>query len=352
MTVLFRWLFISTLMRIAVITLAIMLIFMMAESIDKAGHLGKGLTLQLLFEYLVLKVPFMISELMPIIVLIGVAVYVLELSHNNELAALRAAGLAFSKLLQPLLAAGVLVGVLMFAVGEWIEPVVNKRLAYIERVHIAKKVALEQGVQWMTEGKRFIRIMPLMPPFFSVLMIQKDNQGLWQERVDASKGYYDQGEWLLENVYVSQANSHGGFTTSFHDTWRVASKLSPKTVATPDPRDMKWMELYAFEKALAAAGLESKAYLFQLQRKLALPLSCLIMVILAYSLCSSMGARAGANVKGVALAISIGLLFYVLGSAIKVYVIGGDLPVVYGVWLPNILFLGVAGYLLLKKEGY
>jgi len=351
MTVLFRWMFISTLMRVAVIMFAVMLIFMVAESIDKARFLGNGLTLSLLVEYLILKVPFMISELMPVIVLIGVAMYVLEISKHHELAALRAAGITFVKLVQPLLLAGAVFGFLMFAVGEWIEPTVNKRLAYIERVHIAQKDTLEQGVQWLHEDDTFIRLTPLTQSFFAVLMIKRDADGLWQERVEASKGFYAAGQWVLQDVYVSEPN-HQGFISKHLEKMNVLSQLSPKTVAAPDPRDMQWLELYHFEKTLAAAGLDSKDYLFQLQRKAAAPLGCLIMVLLAYSLCSSMGERMGSNAKGLVMAIAIGLLFYVVSSAIKVYVTGDEIPVVYGVWFPNMLFLGIAGYLLLKKEGY
>jgi len=352
MTVLFRWLFLTTLSRIAVITVAVILIFMLAESIDKSRLVGNGLTLEILAEYLLLKVPFMISELMPVVVLIGVSIYMLELSRNHELVALRAAGITFLKLIQPLLAAGAVVGFLMFAVSEWVEPQVNKRLAYIERVHIAQKEALEQGVQWLHEDDMFLRLTPLTSSFFAVLMIKRDNNGLWLERVDAGKGFYEDGQWRLQDVYVSKPNKDAGFTSQYVESLTVPSNLSPQTVAAPDPRDMQWLELYAFEQTLASAGLDSKDYLFQLQRKISAPLSCLIMVLLAYSLCSSMGERAGSGSKGMVLAITIGLLFYVVSSAIKVYVTGDEIPVIYGVWFPNILFFGIAGYLLLKKEGY
>ncbi len=352
MTVVFRWIFLSTLSRVAAITVAVVLIFMVAESIDKARFLGNGLTVQLLLEFLVLKIPFMISELMPVVVLIGVAIYVLELSHNHELAALRAAGVTFTTLLKPLLAAGAVIGLLMFAVGEWVEPLVNQKLSYIQRVHIDKEKPLNQGVQWLHENNNFMRLTPLTNGYFSVLMVKRDDAGLWVERVDANKGRYVQGQWHLEHAYISKPEQNNGFSTQYLKSMVVPSSLNPTTVAAPDPRDMQWLELYEFEQALAEAGLESNGYLFQLQRKISTPISCLIMVILAYSLCAGMGERLGARSKGLMLAITFGLLYHVVGSAIEVYVTGGQIPVIYAVWFPNMLFFGLAGYLLLKKEGY
>ena len=352
MTVLFRWLFFSSLARIVAIAIAVILIFMLGESIDKARYLGDGMDVPLLAEYLILKSPFMISELMPVIVLIGVSIYILEVSHHHELVALQAAGITFVSILKPLLAAGAVFGALMFAAGEWLEPMVNHRLSYIERVNIDKEEVLQQGVQWLHEGDTFMRLTPLTQHYFSMLMVKRDEQGLWQERVDASKSSYADGQWHLEQVYLSKPNANNGFSTQYYPELQLASELSPQTVAAPDPRDMHWLELYRFEKALSGAGLESGSYLYRLHRKLAAPLSCLIMIILAYSLCASMGERVGAKSKGLLLAITTGVLYYVISSAIEVLATGGELPVVYAVWLPNILFLGLSGYLLLKKEGY
>jgi len=352
MTVLFRWILISTLTRVAAIAIAVVLIFMIGESIDKARYLGDGLNMTLLGEYLILKVPYMISKFMPVIALLGVAVYVIEISRHHELVALRAAGVKFFTLLQPMLVAGVMVAVLMFALGEWVEPLVNKRLNYIDRVYIEKEQALQQGVQWLHESNTFMRLTPLIQNYFAVLMTKRGKDGLWIERLDANKASYASGAWHLENVIQTNPSKTGGFAIKHFDKLTLKSNLSPQTVAAPDPRDMQWLDLYHFERALAEAGLDSKHYLYQLQRKLAAPISCLIMMILAYGLCSNMGERVGSKSQGLLLTIGTGLLFHVLNSAIEAFVSGGQLPVLYAAWLPNVLFLSIAGYTLLKREGY
>ncbi len=352
MTVLFRWLFFSSLMRIAAITIAVVSIFMIAESFDKARFVGDGLSLGLLAEYLILKIPFMISEFMPVVVLIAVAIYMTEISHHHELAAMRAAGIAMAVLLQPLLAAGAVAGLFTFAIGEWVEPVTNERLAYMERVNIEGKQPLQQGVQWLREAETLMRLTPLTDNYFSLLVLKTDQEGAWLERVDADKATYKYGQWLLGKTYVSHPDADKGIITQTHETFSIRSNLSPETVAAPNPRDMKWFELYRFEKTLAEAGLASDDYAFQLQRKLAAPLGCLLMVILAYSLCSNMGSRIAANSKGLLVAVILGLSFYVFSATVVILVNGGQLPVFFAAWWPNIMFAGLAGYLLLAKEGY
>jgi LPS export ABC transporter permease LptG len=352
MTVLFRWVFFSTLARIVAITIAVVSVFMIAESFDKARAIGDGMTVRILVEYLILKVPYMISEFMPVVVLIATAVYITELSHNNELVAIRATGVSAWLLILPLLAAGLTAGLFTFSVGEWVEPITNERLAHIERVNIEKKPPLKQGEQWLKDDETLIRITPLADKYFSLLLLSQDEQGGWKQRIDAKKAYYKQGAWQIEQAFISKPDAEKGVDTQEKKQMVVPSSLGPKAAVPPSPRDMGWLELYHFEQKLSGAGLESIAYQFQLQRKLSSPLGCLIMVILAYSLCASMGERSGAASKGLLLSVSIGLLFYIMSSAISVFVSGQQMPAVYAAWLPNLLFLGIAGYLLLKKEGY
>jgi len=352
MTILFRWIFVSSLLRIMMIAAAIVAVFIIAESFDKARFIGQGMTFSLLAEYLILKIPFMISDFMPIIVLIAVAIYMTELSHHHELAAMRAAGIAMPVLLQPLLAAAACAGFFTFAMGEWVEPMTNKRLAYIEQTYIQGQEPAQHGVQWLRDGQNFIRLTPLKENYFALMMLKKDNKGDWLERTDASKAYYQQGSWYLEKVFVSKPDANKSLQIEALPNLILPIHVGPETVDSPKPRDMRWLELYTFAKSLADAGLDADDYKFELHKKLAAPLACLIMAILAYSLCGNMGSRIAASSKGMLIAVTLGLVFYVFGSTVSILVDGGELPIIYAVWWPNIMFAGIAGYLLLSKEGY
>ncbi|MDX8383772.1 MAG: LptF/LptG family permease, partial [Ghiorsea sp.] len=329
MSVLFRWMFFSCLMRIAAITVAVIAIFLIAESIDKSRYLADGLTTALLAEYLLLKIPFIIADFMPVIVLIGAGLYMAETSHHHELAALRAAGIAMPTLLTPLLAAAACAAFFTFALGQWVEPVTNQRLSYINDVHIHQEQPKQHGIQWLRNETSFLRLTPLTNHYFSFMMLNTSPDGVWLQRIDASKAIYQQGTWHLEQAYISQPNANQGLNVKQHPTYTLNSQLSPDTIATPDPRDMQWQELRQFAADLATAGLESEKYTYQLHRKIASPLACLFMVMLAYSLCSNMGSRIAANSKGLITAIVVGIGFYIFNTAIGLLTDGGQLPATY-----------------------
>ncbi len=351
MTVLFRWIFVSSLLRIIAISFAIIAIFMVAESFDKVRFIGQSFTFAVLVEYLVLKVPFMISDFMPVIVLIATAIYMTEISHHHELAAIRAAGITMSLILKPLLMVALCCGLFSFAMGEWVEPKTNARVAYIESVYIRGEKPVQHGVQWLRNEQGFMRLTPLRDNVFSLMMLKTDEKGGWLERIDAHKAFYNDNYWNLEQAFISRPDKIKGILIEEFSSYKLKTNLTPTTASPPNSRDMQWLELYDFAQALADAGLDARDYEYQLQRKIAGPLGCILMVVLAYSLCGHMGSRIGANSKGLVMAITLSLVFYIFGSMV-VTLTGLGLPVIYAAWWPNILFAGLAGYLLLRKEGY
>ncbi|MDX8408114.1 MAG: LptF/LptG family permease, partial [Mariprofundaceae bacterium] len=203
MPVLFRWIFTGCLKRALGTMAALLAIYAIIEAFDKARYLGRGLDAGLLIEYLLLKCPFMISEFMPIIVLIAASIYLVELSRHQEVVAVRAAGLGINKLLTPLLAVALLASVFSFTIGEWVTPATNARLDVIEQVHIQHKKPASHGVQWLKDGHRFFRLTPLDANQYSLMLLETDAQGGWKKRMDAARASFADGVWQLHDVYVS-----------------------------------------------------------------------------------------------------------------------------------------------------
>ncbi|HXH72515.1 MAG TPA: LptF/LptG family permease [Mariprofundaceae bacterium] len=351
MPILFRWIFHTCLMR-AASTLAVMLaIYFIIEAFDKARYLGKGLNTGLLIEYLALKAPFLISEFMPIVVLVATSIFLVELSTHRELAAIRAAGLGINKIVIPVLAVAMLAAATTFAIGEWVTPVTNQRLDVIERVHIQHQPQDEQGIQWLRDGQRFFRLTPLSDNRFALIVLETDAAGAWTQRLDAAWATYADGLWEMHDVYVSAPDKEG-MSVDQKPVMDMAAAVGPKTAELPNPSHMQLLELNRYVNDLKKAGLNATTYAFTLQRKLAAPLACLFMAILAAGLCLHASTRSGAASWGLAAAISTGLLYYLFGNASGLLAGGSQLPAAYAAWLPNLVFGGAGIFLLLHREGH
>ncbi len=351
MSILFRWIFFSCLSRAAGTLLALLAIFSIIEVFDKSRYLGKGLTSQLLIEYIALKMPFMMSEFMPVIMLIAVSIYIAEISHHHEVVAMRAAGIGIQSILYPIISVGVIGMLFGLAISEWVTPHTNVRLDYMERTYIQHKPEIKQGTQWLKDGLKFYRLQPLTSNRFQLMMLKTDEKGHWQQRMDASQAWYQEGVWHLEDVYISRPDAKEGIQLTHQAHIVLRSNVTPDTASPPSPRHMSLIELYHYAHTLEKAGVNNTKFLFAFHHAIASPVSCLIMVLLALSLCMNMGSRIAAASWGLIIAITLGLLFYVLSNASGLLANGERLPAAYAAWLPLLFFGGMTGFLLLHREG-
>lgn len=352
MPVIFRWIFSGCMTRSLITMAGLLAIYAIIEAFDKARYLGQGLDGGLLIEYIVLKTPFMVSEFMPVIILIAASIYLVDLSRHHEVVALRAAGLGINKLLTPLLAVALLASLFSFIIGEWIAPITNQRLDIIERVHIQHKKPAAHGIQWLKDGHRFFRLTPLANDQFSLVMLETDEKGGWIRRVDAASARYIDGQWQLNDTNISMPSAEMGMSLTRQAEMIIPSKSGPATAELPRPNHMGVGELNRYIRELKHAGLNASIYTYALHRKFSAPLACLLMVIMAAALCLHTGSRSRKASWGIMIAITLGLVFYVFGNTAYLLASGERLPAAYAAWLPSILFGGVAMFLLLRREGH
>ncbi|MDQ6960775.1 MAG: LptF/LptG family permease [Mariprofundaceae bacterium] len=355
MPTLFRWIFLGCLGRVVATLVTLLAIFMIAEAFDKARYLGHGLTTGLMIEYLLLKIPFMVSEFMPVILLLAASIFIAELSRNHELVAMRAAGLGVNKIMVPLLSVAVLAAGITFIIGEWIAPVTNQRLDVIDRINIHHRPDTRHGIQWLKDGHRFFRLQPLGKQSgeqqFHLVMLKTDDAGHWVERVGAARASYQNGLWSLTDVNISRPGEEG-MTLSHLANFQLASGTGPGMADPPSPRHMRFMELLHYAGSLEQAGLSSARFRFSLHRKLAVPALCLVMVLLAATLCMDIGSHGSTSSRGIAASIGLGLGAYVMGSATQITAAAAYLPPGFAAWLPDMVATGLTGFLLLHREGH
>lgn len=352
MPVIFRWIFAGCMNRSLVTMAGLLAIYAIIEAFDKARYLGHGMNGALLIEYLLLKTPFMISEFMPIIILIAASIYLIELSRHHEIVAVRAAGLGINKLLTPLLAVAILASMLSFLISEWVAPVTNQRLDTIERIHIQHKGPSKQGIKWLKDGRQFFRLTPLGSNQFSLMMLETDAKGGWVRRIDSPLAQFNDGRWHLTGAHISTPSDKMGIVFKYVSEIDIASQTGPETTELPKSRHMQLSELYHYIKDLEHAGLSTGSYTYALHRKFSAPLACLLMVVLAAALCLNTGGRSGRASWGMILAIAMGLVFYVLSNAGYLLASGEHLPAAFAAWFPSLTFGGMAVFLLLKREGH
>ncbi len=117
--------FIGPLVAILLVVVFILLLQFLWLYIDEL--VGKGLGLRVILEFLMWGACTILPQAMPLATLLASMMIVGQMAENNELLALRAAGISFSRIIRPLIAASAIIAIGAFFIGDRLVP-----LAYNE----------------------------------------------------------------------------------------------------------------------------------------------------------------------------------------------------------------------------
>ncbi len=121
---------------------------------------GKGLGWDVIGEFFLLSIPFIIAMTMPMGVLVAVLYAFSRLTAENEITALRASGISVMRLVRPAILFGATLGLLMLVFNDQVLPRSNHRLRTLQTDIARKKPTFalrEQVINEVMPGKLFLR---------------------------------------------------------------------------------------------------------------------------------------------------------------------------------------------------
>ncbi|MGD2069902.1 MAG: LptF/LptG family permease [Gemmatimonadota bacterium] len=104
------------------------LLFLNAVAQRLENLAGKGLTWDVIWEFLVLSLPHTVALTLPMAVLVAVLYAFSDLTANNEITAMKAGGVRPQRVMLPLIGVGVVIGGVMLLFNDYVLPQANHRL--------------------------------------------------------------------------------------------------------------------------------------------------------------------------------------------------------------------------------
>ena len=314
-------------------------------------------------EYLLNLTPSMIYLITPLSVLIAVLVVLGGLNRSSELTAMKATGISLYRIVVPLLVIASVLAVSLFIFEETYIPGANRRQ---EALRASIKGRPAQTFQRPDEKWMFGIEKPGEPSHifyyqffdpdqdrFANISVFTFKAGTFDliNRLYAASAKWDPAKeaWVFDqgwqrNFGADEIDDYNTFSTATIPGLQEQPQYFKK-----DPRlssEMSFGELDRYIHSLRQSGFDTMRLRVQLNHKLAYPLITLVMAILAVPFAISMG-RSG-SLSGIAVAIGIALLYWVLSNTLEAMGDVNMLPAMLAAWSPDLLF-GLAGaYLLLR----
>jgi len=325
------------------------------EKIDDFMEVGLPYSKTIFF--FILEIPFVIAQILPICILLAVLIVFSLMTRHNEVVALRSSGVRIYYLFKPVVIIGCILGGLLFYFSDVIVPITQARSNQIWLRDVRKEstaITREKNI-WIKGNRIIININyfnPKIKTIYGITLYQFDQRFQLIRRIDAKKGVFKQGKWLLyeimeQNLDKEQADYH----ITFSDQQVESLNFIPDDLnrVAKKSEEMTFKELSAYIKKVEAEGYDVTKYRVDLYAKVAFPFICIIMCMVGTGIGTRDNIKEGMPVV-IAYGIGTAFLYWIFYSFCLSLGYGGMLPPGIAAWTANLAFFCFGAVTLLNAE--
>ena len=325
------------------------------EKVDDFMEAGIGLSRMVTF--FIYEIPFIVSQIAPVALLLAVLIAFGLMSKHNEIIALKSSGISIYYLIRPVLVIGIGFSLGLGVLSELIVPATRVKANHIWRQEVRKEAAIasrEKNI-WVKGNRSILHIKyynPATGTINGVSLNRFDDAFRLVMRLDARSGKFENGLWQLSDVIRQRfAKDIRPPLVKLAEAVAIDLELVPADLSRVVKKsdEMGFVELHRYIRKVEAEGYDAVKYRTDLHAKFAFPLVCVIMCL------AGIGIAVRGNTRGslpISIAFGIGLafLYWVFSSFCMSLGYGEMLPPWIAAWMANFLFFCFCGFLLLNAE--
>ncbi|MDR2196206.1 MAG: LPS export ABC transporter permease LptG, partial [Gallionellaceae bacterium] len=305
---------------IALVFVALMMLFSFLDLIRELGSMGRGdYNFGYVMLYILMTMPGNIYEIFPVAILIGSIFALVHMAANSELVVFRTSGASLWLLARTLFKIGIPLVLLSYLCGEVLAPV-SEQAAKNLRLRAQHAEVTMKGFRsgvWVKDKNSFVNAKRMMPDssLEEVSIYDFDNEYDLNAITSAKRAVFlDDDRWQLEGVGMTRFNEQGTAVES-RDKMEWNSTLNPTllSVLLVNPRQMSAWDLYLYVQHLRDSRQQTVKYEIALWSKLLYPFIVMVMLLLALPFAVHNRRTGGVSDK-VFAGIVLGLSFYFLNS--------------------------------------
>jgi len=319
------------------------------EILEVASDRANGMV-----QYAYLRLPEILSQVIPFCVLIAALLTLAELIRHSELVAIRSLGLSQFSVFIAFAPCAMLIILGLVIVNEALIP---RSVAALRAWGVGDygkglgAISLSEGVRWMRQGPHVIRVSggpELDGRFGQILIFERDDEGQMVRRIEAAGA--DTRTWTLYDVDVLSIASS---TLESYDALVWPEYLRPADLipSVTHPREMTLPDV---ARAVEYEGFGLRPlFLYEtwFHKKIAAPAAVLLMILLAVPLAHRYQ-RAGAITWMLVAGITLGFVFFVFDGMVLAMGEAGLLPPALAAWVPTLVMALIAQGLMYHYEGF
>jgi len=339
-----------------------MFVFLMRQILDITNlivnyHVG----FSNFFLMLAYSMPFFLVYVIPMSTMMAVLLTFIRLSNDNEIIALKSAGVSIYQLMPPVMLFSATCASIAAVMFFWGLPWGNS--AYKHMAIDVVKTNLNIGLKERQFNDSFDGVMfyvskiDLKDRTLSDIFIEDQRKEGVSSTVIAPKGFLFQGpdkftfiirlyNGMINQVILEKKTAHSVKFDTYDLQLDLKDAVNSIKSRKKNKNEMSVGELLNLIKHAETKDAEYYAALIEFHKKFSLPFACIVLAILAMPL--GIQSHTAKRSAGLGIGLFAFLIYYLLLSAGLVFGETGKYPPALGMWMPNIIMGGAGWYLLVK----
>ncbi len=317
--------------------------------VSETGDVGKGdYQLKHVLLLTLMRIPGFIYEIFPAAVLFGGLMGLGGLARNQELMAMRTAGVSIGRLVKSLLKTGLILTVGGVFVGEIVAPALEQESEVMrsEWLHQQTILQSEYGV-WIRDANTYVNIRRIDPErkISDIAVYTFADDGALKMMQSATGAKYDGKKWILQGVSELELGEEGNTLVQLsHRELGLDLKMGLLLNLGVDPAFLSMTELYHYISFLHDNEQRSPEYEVVFWSKMVVPVLSVLLLLLSlpFVIKDIRNADMGKHLMAGAI---IGVLFFLVSKTAGFAGVVYDISPLFVAWMPVLLIAAATAWL-------
>lgn len=342
--------FIFTFFIALLLIIGIVIIFDISEKIDDFVSHEAPLK-AIIFDYYVNFIPYFMNMFSPLFVFITVIFFTSKMAADSEIIAILSCGVSFHRMMVPYVFSATLIAVFSLVLNLFIIPEANKdRVAFDAKYIKDGGAVLNRNIHYQISPGEFVFVESFSTwnnTAFRFTLERIENNKL-VSKLSAETAVWDStfNGWRLKKYFIRD------YSDDLEDKIRSGARLDTVINLTVSDFYMRknTVETLSYDELNAMIDTQKmrgdanvKYALIEKHTRFAMPFSAFILTIMGVAL-SSKKRRGGIGWNiGIGIALAFTYILFLRFS--QMFVHTGTLPPGIAMWVPNLLYMVIAGFL-------
>jgi lipopolysaccharide export system permease protein len=298
-------------------------------------------------------VPESMFQVLPAAVLFATVFTVSGFTRHSEITAAKASGISFHRFIMPLTLGAFIAMGIGFGLGEIMPPLSQRKLNLLQEQKFRSDIGERFNFTFATDAARTYKVGALRVGLGSIDNLEVERRGTGPAFPTTytlgEQAMYRNGKWMIHRGYmhvVPDSVTNIVFAFDSLADRNFTERPVELNAAAKAPADMGYRELGRYIRALQRSGTDVNPLKVERMLKVAIPVTCVIILLFAAPLATS--TQRGGAAWGIGVSLLTTVIFLVLVNLMRGFGGKGIISPELAAWIPSMVF-GVIGATLLWR---